>query len=899
MALEVGTTLGSYSVTAKIGEGGMGEVYRARDTKLDRDVALKVLPEAFTSDPDRLARFEREAKVLASLNHPNIGGIHGLEESDGVRALVLEYIEGPTLADRIAQGPIPIDEALPIAKQIAEALEAAHEAGVIHRDLKPANIKVRDDGTVKVLDFGLAKALDTTPESDPSLSPTLTAAATQMGVIMGTAAYMSPEQAKGKPIDRRADIWAFGAVLYEMLSGRKPFVGDDVSDTMALVLKFEPEWDALPADTPARLRQLIRTCLQKSPKQRVQAIGDVRLAMEGAFETTMAGTLERATARSAWWRRVMPWAAGMVVVGFVSGLGVWTVTRPEVPRVVHFTLAPDDGVPLNIGVSSQDIASSPNGEYIAYLTAPSLLRTGAEQLRLRPLGQRVSETIVTGGEFGGPFFSPDSQAIGFYDFRSGRPVLQRVGVRGGPVSTIVDDLPASLRGASWAADNTIIYATNNLGSGLWRVAAVGGEPSQLTTPDTENGEVNHQWPDILPGGEAVLFTIRATPIEDSRIAVLALDTLEQKVVLAGGTFPKYSPTGHLLYIVQGTLWAVGFDTNRLETVGAPVPVQEGVLTKLQGGANFSLSVDGSLSYISGTGDTRERTLVWVNREGDEEPLPTPPAPYDSPRISPNGQHVAVEVRNPENTDVMVYDLQQGTPVRLTFDPGVDESPLWSPDGRRVFFSSTRGGMRGIFSRAADGTGEVEQLTTSDARRLYSWSADGQTLVVGGDTGNLTLVSVGAERETEELIHRAIRDIYAAVSSDGRFVAYASNEPGGYRINVRPFPNVEDGQWQVPGAGVSPVWTSDGREMFFRFLGGPMMVVRVQTEPTFSLGNPEILFSTTAYRQPNQDRNRPWDLAPDGRFLMVKEAAASDSQDEPSIEVVLNWTEELKRLVPVD
>ena len=506
MPLQPGTTLGPYQVTAKIGEGGMGEVYRARDTKLDRDVALKVLPEAFTQDPDRLARFEREAKVLASLNHPNIAAIYGLEEADGIRALVLELVEGPTLADRIKRGPIPLDEALPIAKQIAEALEAAHEAGVIHRDLKPANIKVRDDGTVKVLDFGLAKALDPTPEGDPSQSPTLTAAATQMGVIMGTAAYMSPEQARGKPVDKRADIWAFGCVLYEMLAGQMAFQGEDVSLTLASVMKSDLNVTRLPHDVPATVRTVLRRCLEKDPSQRIRDIGDVRLAMEGAFETTGRSHGELIPAQAAGWKQTLPWVAG-IVLAVVTGLAVWTVMRPAPPRLVRFTVSPDEAVPLYIAQISPDVAISPTGEHVAYLTGSTGI--GGLELHVRSLDQHTSETLVT-GSLNSPFFSPDGSSVGFYDNspRHARSVLQRVSIRGGPLSTICE-FEGSLKGASWGTDGTIVFGTTDPASGLWRVAAVGGEPTQLTTPNLEQGEVDHVWPEMLPDSSAVLFTIEA------------------------------------------------------------------------------------------------------------------------------------------------------------------------------------------------------------------------------------------------------------------------------------------------------------------------------------------------------------------------------------------------------
>ena len=505
MPLQPGTTLGSYSVTAKIGEGGMGEVYQARDTKLDRDVALKVLPEAFTSDPDRLARFEREAKVLASLNHPNIGSIYGLEEAEGVRALVLELIEGPTLADRIAQGPIPLDEALPIAKQIAEALEAAHEQGVIHRDLKPANIKVKADGTVKVLDFGLAKAFQPeASDASASLSPTisLTAAATQMGMVIGTAAYMAPEQAKGKVVDKRADVWAFGAVLYEMLTGTRPFVGDDVSDTLAAVLRADVDLAALPDDTPATLSRVISACLRRDPKQRVHDVADVRLAMEGAFETGVsAAALPSPGPQLRVWQRPIPLALVGLALLALGGLAVGTVMRPGQPSpgsLARFVINTPPDAPLFRGISSPEVAISPDGTRIVYGsgTGPGSTR----QLYLRHVDQ-LDATPLRGTEGGsGPFFSPDGEWVGFH----AGDTLKKVSVLGGPAVTICD-LDGFPRGRSWTSDDTIVFATT-ASNGLMRVPVVGGEPEVLTSVDPEGAETAHVWPEVLPNGKGVLFT---------------------------------------------------------------------------------------------------------------------------------------------------------------------------------------------------------------------------------------------------------------------------------------------------------------------------------------------------------------------------------------------------------
>ena len=907
MALTVGSRLGHYDVTALIGEGGMGQVYQATDTKLNRQVALKILPEAFATDPDRLARFQREAQVLASLNHPGIAAIYGIEEADDTRALVLELVEGPTLADRIAQGPISIDEALPIAKQIAEALEAAHEQGVIHRDLKPANIKVREDGTVKVLDFGLAKALDTTPEGDPSQSPTLTAAATQMGVIMGTAAYMSPEQARGKPVDKRADIWAFGAVLFEMLTGQRAFDGGDVSDTLAAVIRSEPTWGLLPADIPSRVATVLRLCLDKAPQQRVRAIGDVQLAMAGAFDTTAGGSAETPTIpRQASWRQAIPIALALSAVsGVIVGLVVWSLQSDQPMRpVLRSAIAVPAPERLMMASTSPDMAISPEGGRVAYITGTPGDLTGPTRLLLQSLSDLQPQTLADGNVYS-PFFSPDGESLGFYD--SAAAELQRVSVRGGTAAPICD-LPGDLRGASWGTDDTIVFATEGTSSGLWRVPASGGVPQQLTTPDAAEGEVEHVWPQMLPGGQTVLFTVVANPEEDSRIVVLSLETGEEKVVVTGGFHARYASTGHLVYGARNALNAVRFDLEHLETVGPPFAVVDDVMTKRLGSANFGMSESGSLVYVpSATETTAERTMVWVDRQGREEPLNAPAAPYDSLRISPDGRYVAVGVQDLGllSGDVMVYDLRRNTRSRVTVDPSGDLWPIWSPDGQRILFTSTRTGTTHIFAKAADGTGQAERLTTSETQVRWpeSWSADGQTLVVMDFVANrgadLQVMSLGTENEPEGLIETEFNELHAEVSPDGRWIAYTSDESGQPEVYVRPFPNVEDGRWPLSrDGGHSPVWAPSGEELFFRQSTPPsMMVVAVETDPTFNPGDPEVLFAAP-YRA-SVFRSRPWDVSREGdRFLMVKEdATLGETHAGPQMILVQNWFEELKRLVP--
>ena len=902
MPLQPGTTLGPYAVTAKIGEGGMGEVYRARDTTLDRDVALKVLPDAFTADPDRLARFEREAKVLASLNHPNIAAIYGLEEAEGVRALVLELVEGPTLADRIKQGPIPLDEALPIAKQIAEALEAAHEAGVIHRDLKPANIKVRDDGTVKVLDFGLAKALDPNPEGDPSQSPTLTAAATQMGVIMGTAAYMSPEQARGKTVDKRADIWAFGAVLFEMLTGKRAFEGEDVSVTLADVIRAEPAWDRLPASVPPSLQTYLQRCLDKDPTRRVQAIGDMRLAMEGAFEAP--GRLQPVRSdgpEPSRWRRLLPWVAG-ILLAVVTGMVVGNVTRSRPPRPVSFTLSPNERLELYLSFQNPDVAFAPNGRLLAYVgTADSRVN----QLHLRSLDRLTSEVFVSEGEPVNPFFSPDNLYLAFYD--SAEAAIKRIAVAGGPEVTICDIAGGNLWGASWGDDGSIVFATADQESGLWRVPAIGGEPELLTTPGVEGQrDQNHYWPEVLPGGEAILFVSLAVPTEESQIMILSLDTMEQKPLLRG-THPRYLPTGHLLYGLEGDLWAIRFDVDQQQTVDDPVPVRENILTKGFGALNYGVSDDGSLVYMPDSAAySGDRTLVWVDRtSGEETPLAAPSRAYYYPRISPDETRISLSL-NDQAHDAWIWNVGDQTLSRLTFDPAIEEFAEWTPDGLRIIFSSTRlGGVPVLFWKPADGTGVAERLGDLGPMQFpQAVSPDGSALIVRTiyeGTTDLITMSLTDDQDTRGLVETEFRERNATFSPDGEWFAYESDASGQFEIYVSPFPDADSARQQIStNGGTSPLWSREGSELFY-VNDGRLYAVPVQTAPTFSRGTPTpIIEGDYRLDAAGDSRGRTYDVDASGqRFVLLKNAAGSDDSTVPSLVVVLDWFEELTRLVPTN
>ena len=900
MPLEAGMTIGVYEVVAKIGEGGMGEVYRARDTTLDRDVALKVLPEAFTSDPDRLARFEREAKVLASLNHPNIGSIYGLEEAEGgtFRALVLELVEGPTLADRIRQGPIPIDDALPIARQIAEALEAAHEAGVIHRDLKPANIKVREDGTVKVLDFGLAKALDPTSASataDPSNSPTLTAAATQMGVIVGTAAYMSPEQARGRPVDRRADIWAFGVVLYEMLTATRAFQADDVSLTLAEVMKSEPNWDRLPV-LPPLVESFLRQCFQKDPRQRTQAIGDVRLALEGAFETVAHQAPDSVAVEAPVWRQ--PWAAAVaaaLLTAVVAGLIGWTqwpIVDFEPREVLRFS----HDLPRGHGFSSRSaVAASPDGRSFVYTTARGLQLRTMDGLEARLL-VRTDAGLTT------PFYSPDGSSVGY--FESGR--LKRISLSAGVSSDIGPATPPY--GASWAADNTILYSQPE---GILRVPANGGTPETVVRADP--GE-RFDGPQLLPDGRTALFAVTRGTWDEADIVVASLATGARTVLVAGGSGARYLPTGHLVYVLDDDLFAVAFDPDNQTVAGESVALLTGVMRAGKSGAaaNYGVSDSGTLIYA--TGVEAARRLVWLGRDGQPELLSTPPRSYINVSLSPDGQEAALEIAQDGESDLWVAELARGTLNPLTSEGGF--VPLWSPDGRRVVYAARRDGRWQLRSRAADGTGESDLLASFDETvlevRPSSWLPDGSTLafdVKTPDTGqDIGLLSVNAPGEWRPLIQTSADESKAAVSPDGRWIAYQTNDFRGSitgQVYLQRYPDLGNRRQVSVGAELhfNPTWSWDGSALFFVRMGATQAVMR-STVGEDAAGAPVIgpAEFQLAYRWWDSPTGtfRTWDLSPDDdRFLMIAygDDVYTDFAESPAqIITVQNWFEELERLV---
>ena len=677
MPLSDGTRLGSYEILSALGAGGMGEVYRARDTRLDRDVAIKILPEAFAADAERVARFQREAKVLASLNHPHIAAIYGLEDADGVKALVMELVEGETLEEKLRHGGLPVDEALSIARQIAEALEAAHERGIIHRDLKPANIKVRPDGTVKVLDFGLAKAFDPTGSSSPSatMSPTISMHATQAGVLLGTAAYMPPEQAKGHAVDKRADLWSFGCVLFEMLAGRRPFEGATISDVLAKIIERDPDWNALPAKTPRSIRTLLRRCLEKDPRRRLDSAAVARLEIEEASTTpTTDGSSRSDVSRGAGWplRALVPVAVLAAAVGAVT---TWTVTRPAPAPplpVSRFAITLPPAQPLAFSINDRDVAISADGTRLAYTAGDQA------QLMVRALDQLDAVPLAGIANARAPFLSPDGRWIGFFDrldegVTTGpvvqRGALRKVSTSGGPPIAICP-LTGASRGASWGPDDSIVFATSDPSTGLLRVPASGGEPEVLTKPDTASGEQDHYFPSVLPGGRGVLFTITAGGVADRQVAVLDLKTGQRRTLIRSGSQAEYVETGHLIYTDGGTLWAVRFDLATLDVLGDPVPLIEQVLTL--GAADFTISRRGTLVYVP-VGGGKSRSLVWVTRQGAEEPIAAPPRAYASARLSPDGKRVALQIRD-QSGEIWTWDFAREKLTRLTFGPSGNFDP---------------------------------------------------------------------------------------------------------------------------------------------------------------------------------------------------------------------------------
>jgi serine/threonine-protein kinase len=723
MALSPGTHLGPYEITGALGAGGMGEVYRASDSRLGREVAIKILPQVFASNAERMARFGREAQMLAALNHASIAPVYGLEENDGARALVMELVEGPTLAERIAQGPVPLDDALRIGNQIAEALEYAHERGIIHRDLKPANVKVTPEGNVKILDFGLAKALEDSPASaNINTSPTISMAATQSGLILGTAAYMSPEQARGKMVDRRTDIWAFGAVLYEMLSRKQAFQGEDTSQIMAAVIMKDPEWAQLPADLPNSIRNLVQRCLTKNPTLRLQAIGEARITLDRVLSGAKEETATAAGAQQPMWRQAFPWSvAGILAIAF--GMYLWAPWKgaQAVPEPMRLSVELGADTSLFSGPGTA-LALSLDGKMLAFTARAAT--GGVSQLYLRRLDQTQATAVAGSDGARDPFFSPDGKWVAFFNAGS-TAHLMKVSVNGGAVITLCEAEQA--RGGSWGDDGNIVIASAN--GGLQRVSSEGGTPTDLTKPDATAGESSHRWPQVLPGAKAVLFTAQTKPTSslDANVVAFSLQSRQRKVVRRGGTYGRFLPdangyTGYLLYVQEGNLFAARFDADRMEMTGEPVPVVEGVSeVEPTGSGQFAVSANGTLVYLPGRNRLGTFQIDWVNQQGKAQSLTKQAGLYTNIMLSPDGQRVALDVLAGGTEDIWVYEAQREAMSRLTFGPGSSSNPVWTPDGLRIAYAAARGKPGSyIYWQRVDGTGESQKLTEGNFPQV-PWS----------------------------------------------------------------------------------------------------------------------------------------------------------------------------------
>ncbi len=916
MPLSPGTRLGHYDVTALLGEGGMGQVWQATDTQLNRQVALKILPDAFASDPDRLARFTREAQILASLNHPNIAAIHGIEEAEGTRALVLELVEGPTLADRIAKGPIPLDEALPIAKQIVEALEAAHEAGVIHRDLKPANIKVRPDGTVKVLDFGLAKAFQTNT-TDPSGPDSATvSAATEIGRVFGTVPYMSPEQAQGKVVDKRADVWAFGAVLFEMLTGTRPFVGDTVVETLVRVIDHEPDWTTLPDSVPPVLGTFLRRCLQKDLKKRVRDIGDMGLAMEGAFEVPLSSRGEGSVAGSTPSRPVALVATAAVVAGLVVGVltgRAWFGGLSDVPSQgiarLTVTIAPEQHLSGGLALEEAEFARqrpsrtsfvlSPDGRELVYSASSG----ESSRLYRRLMAEGRATPIPETEGASSPFFAPDGESVGFFVDTQ----LKRMSLQSGEVRTVSTSGPEFINhGASWTVRDTILLSS---GDAIYEVPSNGGLLVRLTDPGSADGRPL-RYPELLPDGRAVLYNVQSSVVpSDWDIVAESLDTGERHVI-ANGSDPQYTASGHILFVRRGTLMAMPFDATRLEDTGAAVVVVEDVMHSERAGNNtlntgagqFSVSDSGTLAIVpGGIYPVTEGSLLLVDLDGNPEALPLPSARYMWPRFSPEGNRLAYTEGPSNEGQIWVYDISLESPVRLT-NTGESVQPVWSPDGTRLAFAHRRdSGPRQLYVMSADGDDESRRLAESDTNQTpASWSVDGVLAFL--QDGDIWTISVDDGGDAVRFLETPATEGFAAFSPNGRFLAYASDDAFGQEVYVRPFPAGQPVHRISSNGGRSPVWSSDGRQLFFLEQvdqGARVLVVDVTTEGNFARSpQPRPLFESPKYQVAALSRN--YDLAPDGgHFVIETRSAVYAAQRVTNVSIVLNWHQELLDRVPVN
>ena len=920
----IGTTLSHFKITAKLGEGGMGEVYRAEDTKLGREVAIKVLPEAVASDPERLARFEREAKVLAALNHTNIAAIYSLESAEPeppaashqppaggegdapqpygptalkpspVAFLVMELAEGEDLNERIARGPIPLDQALPIASQIADALEAAHEKGIIHRDLKPANVKLTPDGQIKVLDFGLAKALDprdptTSGPHDLSLSPTLTAQMTGAGIILGTAAYMSPEQARGQEADRRSDIWSFGLVLYEMLSGNRLFRGETVSDVLAGVLKTDPDWTALPADTPPSIHRLLRRSLTRDPKDRLRDIGDARFDLEEALSEETQNEATRVQTPRTRRRELLAWLVALLAIGTAAFLAFRDTPSQPIPAKTwfDFTLPEDHRLAY---VDEPILALSPDGRSLAFVVVDAV--SGEQSIHIRTLEETTARPVLGTQGATDPRFSPDGEPLIFFADSQ----LRRIPIDGGRAIDLTQ--ATNPRGAAWSPDGTIVYSPDYV-AGLWRISTSGGTPELLIEPDPESEERTYRWPDVLPDGRTVIFTIGTSRnpnnYDDAKVAAYSFDTNSRTILVENASMGRFVWPDRLAFTSKGVLYVVPIDLDRMQVVGDPSPVLQGLGGDPSSGvAYFDVALNGTLAYVSGAVSDTQAHLTLLNREGESTRLPIEPQSFHHPRFAPDGGQIAFTVGEGATGaagDVWVYDQTSGAFNRITFG-GNDLYPLFTPDGKWLTYLHGVGEI-GIYRKPVDGSGVAELISPAglDTALPDSWSPDGQVLAF---TQIATTPDVYLLRPGEEPVLFESNASSPVFSPDGRWIAYASPGSGTSAVFVRPVEG--QGKWQVsPTEGGYPRWRSGGRELFYIGIndpGRPLMKVDIEPGEVFRAGPPQQIVDELAYRFATATAPiNNWDAVSTGdQFIFVE--LDRDESERVSIQMVLNWAEQL-------
>jgi eukaryotic-like serine/threonine-protein kinase len=909
MPLTSGTRIGSYEIIGPLGAGGMGEVYRAKDTRLNRIVALKAMHESFAQDPERAARFEREAQLLASLNHPNIAAIHGVQEAQGATFLVLEFVDGRPLSEMLQAGPLPLAEATAIATQIAGALAAAHERGIIHRDLKPGNVMVTPDGHVKVLDFGLGKALegDASHASEPgrpaAQSPTMTMAATQAGIILGTAGYMSPEQAKGRAADKRSDVWAFGCVLFELLTGKRAFDGEDVTEVLAAIVRGEPEWQALPADVPAPMRELVRRCLVKNKTERLADMSVVLFVLNerasgvsgpgGVSADPASGSADPSAQSSRSSKSIsLPIAAGLMAIAALITAGAmafWpratasgTGGGAAATRAAHLSIALPDGDEL-AWLREMPLAISPDGTQVVY----AALHDGKSFLFLRQMTDPAPK-LLPGTEGGkSPFFSPNGQWIAFFAQRK----LKKITVGGTALGDLADAIDA--RGGAWSGDDVIYFAPTNV-SNIWKVPAGGGAATEVTHLDRAKGEISHRWPHVLPGDRAILYTAWTGPGPDEhQILELSVDSSEPRVLIKGGDTPRYLPSGHLTYGRLDGLYAVPWRPGQGDLNNAvPVTLTETPMLDGEGASDYVVSSNGTMAYVAGGAARLATRLVWVDRAGKTEALPLPEREYESVAISPDGRQAAVQIQD-SVVGIWLYDFARQTMTPFLKGVTSSQAPLWSADGKSIIYRGTRTGFRNLYIKAADGTGVEERLTTQEnaVHTPTSVSPDGEWVIyneggAGAKNGpGIWRVRLRGNHTPELLLQNG--ESNAQVSPDGKWLAFQTSNTQTAEISVQPFPGPGPREQVSIGGGTSPLWSRDGKELYYETID-TLMAVDVRTSPGFSAGTPRVI-AQGRYRV-SANSNTQYSVSPDGRFLRVQRV--QPERPVTRIDVVLNWFERL-------